>query len=45
MTDYLRRAGGNRVVVSCVPDDVGAYGYAKQIANMLRAAGWDAHGP
>lgn len=45
MTDYLRQAGGNRVVVSCVPDDVEAYGYANQIANLLRAAGWDAHGP
>ena len=45
LTDYLRQAGGNRVVVSCVPDDVEAYGYANQIANVLRAAGWDALGP
>ena len=45
MADYLRQAGGNRVVVSCVPGDVEAYGYANQIANLLRAAGWDALGP
>jgi hypothetical protein len=31
--------------VSCVPNDVEAYGYANQLANILRAAGWDAHGP
>jgi hypothetical protein len=45
MAEYLRQFGGNRVVVSCVPNDVEAYGYANQIAAMLRAAGWDAHGP
>jgi hypothetical protein len=45
MADHLRQAGGNRVVVSCVPDDVEAYGYANQIANVLRVAGWDALGP
>ena len=45
MADYLRPFGSHRVVVSCVPDDVEAYGYANQIANLLRAAGWDAHGP
>jgi hypothetical protein len=28
-----------------VPDDVEAFTYANQIANVLRAAGWDAHGP
>jgi hypothetical protein len=45
LADYLRQAGSFPVVVSCVPDDVEAYGYANQIANILRAAGWDAHGP
>ena len=45
MAEYLRQFGGNRVVVSCVPNDVEAYSYANQIATMLRAAGWDALGP
>jgi hypothetical protein len=45
MAEYLRQFGGNRVVVSCVPNDVEAYSYANQIASILRAAGWDAHGP
>jgi hypothetical protein len=48
MAEYLRQSGsplGNRrVVVSCLPDDVEAYGYANQIANVLRAAGWEAPG-
>ena len=42
---YLRQFGGHRVVVSCVPDDVEAYTYANQIANMLRTSGWEALGP
>ena len=33
------------MVVSCVPDDVEAYTYANQIANVLRASGWEALGP
>jgi cell division protein FtsB len=41
----LRRFGPHRVVVSCVPDDVEAFAYANQIANLLRAAGWQAPGP
>ena len=45
IAEYLRRFGGHRVVVSCVPDDVEAYTYANQIANMLRASGWEALGP
>jgi len=45
MADYLRPFGNHRVVVSCLPDDVEAYGYANQIANVLRAAGWEALGP
>lgn len=45
LTEYLRQFGSFPVVVSCVPDDVEAYGYANQLANILRAAGWDAHGP
>jgi hypothetical protein len=42
---YLRQSGSHRVVVSCAPDDVEAYAYANQVANVLREAGWDALGP
>lgn len=42
---FLRQAGAERVVVSCAPDDVEAFGYANQLANVLREAGWDALGP
>jgi hypothetical protein len=42
---YLRRFGPYRVVVSTVPDDVEAYTYANQIANILREARWEALGP
>lgn len=45
LADYLRGFGPHRVVVSCVPDDVEAYTYANQLANILRAAGWEAPGP
>jgi hypothetical protein len=45
LADYLRPFGSHRVVVSCVPGDVEAFTYANQIANVLRSAGWDAHGP
>jgi hypothetical protein len=45
LVDYLRPFGSHRVVVSCVPNDVEAFTYANQIANVLRTAGWDAHGP
>jgi hypothetical protein len=45
LADYLRPFGAHRVVVSCPPDDVEAYTYANQLANILRAAGWDALGP
>jgi hypothetical protein len=45
MADYLRPFGNHRAVVSCVPDDVEAYRYANQIANVLRLAGWEALGP
>jgi hypothetical protein len=45
MADYLRQFGGRRVVVSCVPDDIEAFTYANQLANVLREAGWDALGP
>jgi hypothetical protein len=45
IADYLRGFGSHRVVVSVAPDDVEAYTYANQIANLLRAAGWDALGP
>jgi hypothetical protein len=45
LADYLRQYGSFSVVVSCVPDDVEAYTYANQLANILRTAGWDARGP
>jgi hypothetical protein len=45
MAEYLRPFGSHRVVMSCVPDDVEAYTYANQIANALRASGWEALGP
>ena len=45
LADHLRPFGSHRVVVSCVPNDVEAFTYANQIANVLRSAGWDAHGP
>ena len=45
MADYLRPFGNHRVVMSCLPDDLEAYRYANQIANALRAAGWEALGP
>ena len=45
MADFLRQAGTQRVVVSCAPDDVEAFDYANQIANILRKAGWEALGP
>ena len=45
ITEYLRQAGSHRVVVSCAPDDMEAFGYANQIAMLLRDAGWDALGP
>lgn len=45
MADFLRQAGPQRVVVSCAPNDVEAFDYANQIANVLRTAGWEALGP
>jgi len=45
LEDYLRPFGNHRVVVSCVPGDPEAFTYANQITNVLRTAGWDAHGP
>ena len=45
IAEALRQAGNHRVVVSCAPDNVEAYGYANEIANILRAAGWEALGP
>lgn len=43
--EYLRSFGSRRVVVSCVADNVEAYDYANRLATVLKAAGWDAHGP
>jgi len=43
--DYLRSLGTARVVVSCAPNNVEAFDYANRIAEVLRSAGWDAHGP
>jgi len=45
LADYLRQAGPHRVVVSCLPDDLEAFTYANQLANVLRLAGWEALGP
>src|SRR5260370_6264486 len=45
LADHLRQAGSHRVVVSCLPDDVAAFIYANQLANVLRMAGWEALGP
>jgi hypothetical protein len=45
LADYLRQHGSYRVVVSCAPGDLEAYTYANQILDVLKAAGWDAHGP
>ena len=45
IAESLRPFGSHRVVVSCVPEDVEAYTYANRIANVLRAAGWEALGP
>jgi len=45
LADHLRQYGSYRVVVSCAPEDLEAYTYANQLMNILRAAGWDAHGP
>lgn len=43
--DYLRPLGRHKVVISCSPDDTEAYRYATEIADALKAAGWDARGP
>jgi hypothetical protein len=45
LADYLRQYGSYRAVVSCASGDLEAYTYANQLANILRAAGWDANGP
>ncbi len=45
LADYLRQFGAREVVVSCAPDDIEAYHYATQIADVLKAANWDARGP
>jgi len=45
MAEFLRPLARTRVVISCVPSDVEAYNYANQLANVLRAAGWQALGP
>jgi hypothetical protein len=45
LAEYLRQFGVYRAVVSCAAGDREAYTYANQLANILRAAGWDANGP
>jgi hypothetical protein len=42
---YLKSSGSRQVVVSAIPGDLEAYDYANQLANVLRAAGWQAAGP
>jgi hypothetical protein len=45
LADYLRSFGAHKVVVSCAPGDIEAYRYASQLADVLKAANWDARGP
>jgi hypothetical protein len=45
LADYLRAFGSRKIVVSCAPNDIEAYSYATDIANVLKAANWDARGP
>jgi len=45
LADYLRQTGPHRIVVSCLPDDLEAFTYANQLANVVREAGWEALGP
>jgi hypothetical protein len=45
LADYLRPFGKHKVVVSCAPNDIEAYHYATQIADVLKTANWDASGP
>jgi hypothetical protein len=45
LTQYLRQSGAHSVMVSCPPGDIEAYRYATQIADVLKAADWDARGP
>ncbi|MFZ3237483.1 MAG: hypothetical protein WA417_24835 [Stellaceae bacterium] len=45
LADYLRAFGRHKVVVSCAPNDIEAYRYATQIADVLKTANWDASGP
>ncbi|HXC91930.1 MAG TPA: hypothetical protein VNV18_17345 [Stellaceae bacterium] len=45
LADYLRPFGPRKIVVSCAPNDIEAYRYATDIANVLKAANWDARGP
>jgi hypothetical protein len=45
LAQYLHQSGAHSVVVSCPPGDIEAYRYATQIANVLKAANWDARGP
>jgi hypothetical protein len=42
---YLKKAGSRSVVVSAISGDIEAYNYANQLANLLRAAGWQVGGP
>jgi hypothetical protein len=45
LADYLRPFGKHKVMVSCIPNDIEAYHYATQIADVLKTADWDAAGP
>jgi HAMP domain-containing protein len=45
LASYLKQFGSRRVIVSCIPEDIEAYQYANQLANVLRAANWDVQGP
>jgi hypothetical protein len=45
LATYLKKSGSRTVVVSVIPGDLEAYEYATRLANLLRAAGWQAVGP
>jgi hypothetical protein len=45
LASYLSQFPSRRVIVSCIPDDLEAFGYANQLVNVLKTAHWDAQGP
>lgn len=45
LADYLRPSAPRTVIVSCIPNDIEAYEYATELADVLKSAKWDARGP